>query len=198
MSIRCSSKELAKRFAAGKPGKCHNASVSVVQCEDHAEISYRLHSTTVIRGKKYPDDTSTRLHLLNWGGWMTPTTQKHMNNVLTALGLSTVSRRTWDNCPRTVSTLGSDYVIHWADYRRRAYHVQGFVLPMDRNSEQPLRGLLGWLSRCDKIAVQRLSEYDFSQGMDWRMPAVVKDMLGDKRRKVYYNGPTARFTGVTK
>ena len=196
--LRCNSKNLAQRFVAGAPGKCHNASVSVVQCEGHAEVSYKLHNTTILRGRKYPGGDSTRLHLLNWGGWLTQTTQKHMNNVLCALGLPTVSRSTWDNCPRTISTLGSDYVVHWADYRRRAYHVQGFVLPMDRNSEQPLADLLGWLHRCDKIAVQRLSEYDFSQGMDGRMPAVVKDMMGDKRRKVYYNGPTARFVGVTK
>lgn len=198
MAIRCNSKELAKRFAEGKPGKCHNASVSVVQCSDHTEVSYKLHSTTILRGKKYPGDTTTRLHLLTWGGWMTATTQKHMNSVLLALGLPTVSRRAWDNCPRTVSTLGSDYVVHWADYRRRAYQVQGFVLPMDRTSEQPLADLLGWLHRCGHIAVERASEYDFSQGMGGEMPAVVKTILGDKRRKVYYNGPTARFTGVTK
>ena len=198
MSIRYSSKELASRFADGLPGKCHNASVSVVQCEDHAEISYRLHDTTILRGKKYPGDTATRLHLLSWGGEMTVTTQRHMNNVLSALGLPTISRTNWANCPRTISTLGSDYVVHWADYRRRAYHVQGFVLPIDRGSEQPLDNLLHWLHRSDMIAVQRLAEYDFSQGMDGRRPAVVTAMLGDKRRKVYYNGPTARFVGVTK
>ena len=198
MSLRCNSKSLAQRFADGKPGKCHNAVVSVVQCEDHAEVIYKLHNTVILRGKKYPNDASTRLHLLNWGGWMTATTQKHMNNVLCALNLPTVSRSTWDNCPRTISTLGSDYVVHHADYRRRAYQVQGFVLPMDSTSEQPLADLLGWLHRCGHIAVERASEYDFSQGMDRRMPAVVEDMLGGKRRKVYYNGPTARFVGVTK
>lgn len=198
MSIRCNSKGLAKRFAEGKPGKCHNAAVSVVQCEGHAEISYRLHDTTIMRGKKYPGDTATRLHLLTWGGWVTAQTQQHMNNVLRALGLPMVSRSTWNNCPRTISTLGSDYVVHFADYRQRAYYVCGFVLPIGRGSAQPLRDLLHWLHRCDKIAVQRAAEYDFSQGMNGSMPAVVKDMLGGKRRKVYYSGPTARFVGVTK
>lgn len=197
LALRCNVRVLARRFAEGRPGKCHNASVSVVQCADHVEVSYRLHNTTILRGKKYPGDSNTRLHLLNWGGWLTQTTQRHINNVLSALGLPTVRRSTWANCPRTVSTAGSDYVVHWADYRHRAYEVRGFVLLLDRAGKQPLADLLHWLHRCDRIAVQRMSEYDFSQG-DGSVPSVVKAMLGDKRRKVCYIGPTARFLGVTK
>lgn len=194
--LRCNSKELASRFADGKPGKCHNASVSVVQCEGHAEVSYKLHNATILRGRKYPGDDSTRLHLLSWGGWLTQTTQQHMNNVLYALGLPTISRTNWANCPRTISTLGSDYVVHYAEYIRGAYHVTGLILHMDKTAKQPLIGLLHWLHSDCALAVHRVSEYNFHQGMDGRMPAVVKDMMGDKRRKVYYNGPTARFEGV--
>ena len=197
MELRCNVKVLARRFAEGRPDKCRNASVSVVQCADHAEISYRLHNTTILRGKKYPGDSNTRLHLLTWGAWLTRTTQAHINRVLRALSLPTISRTNWANCPRTISTTESDYVVHYAEYIRGAHHVTGLILHMDRAAEQPLIGLLHWLHHGCALAVQRMSEYDFSQGMDGQLPAVVKALLGAKRRKVCYIGPILRGYEMT-
>ena len=200
MPLRCNSKTLAQRFANGKAGKSHNASVSVVALADHDEVSYRLHSTTILRGKNYRDGRKTSLVLLNWGGWFTTTTQKHMNNVLSELGLPTVSRTNWGNSPRVLSTQGSEYVVNYAEYHKhsRSYSVRGEVVPFAVDGHQPLRYVLLRLHRFDKVAVQRASEYDFSQGMAGETPKVVAELLGNKRRRFTYNGPCAQVTGVSK
>lgn len=201
MRLRCNSKTLARRFAEGKAGKSHNASVSVVALADHDEVNYRLHNTTILRGKNYRDWRTTSLTLLNWGGF-TLSTQKHMNNVLKALGLPTVSRTNWRNSPRVLSTQGSEYVIHYADFQpaTRSYTVTGMVTRKVTPgfTHQPLYGPLFWLHTQKHVAVQRASEYDFSQGMDGGVPKVVAELLGNKRRKFTYNGPCVRVTGVTK
>lgn len=202
MSLRCNSKTLAQRFAEGKAGKSHNASVSVVALADHDEVNYRLHNTMILRGKHYRDGRKTSLTLLNWGGWFTSTTQKHMNNVLNELGLPTVSRTNWTHSPRVLSTQGSEYVVHYAASHpaSRSYVVTGMITSQVSHgfAHQPLYGPLFWLHTQKYVAVQRASEYDFSQGMTGETPKVVAELLGNKRRRFTYNGPCARVTGVTK
>ncbi len=68
---RMTKDELARAFAAGKPGRCHNAMT------DGRE--YTLHATVIARRN---DDGSVTF---NWGGWFTRTTKEHMACILEAM-----------------------------------------------------------------------------------------------------------------
>lgn len=69
---RMTKDELARAFAAGRPGRCHNAMT------DGRE--YMLHATVIARRN---DDGSVTF---NWGGWYTKTTKEHMGLILQAMG----------------------------------------------------------------------------------------------------------------
>lgn len=71
--------QLAAAFAAGRPGKCHNAEVRVVD----GEVQYLLHGNRI--ATRRPGDAIKAVSF-DWCGWYTTTTASHMNEILKAIG----------------------------------------------------------------------------------------------------------------
>lgn len=72
--------ELAFAFAQGRPGKSHNARVESLT---GGGVVYILHRTAIVVRER-PDSPTL---VLQWGGWHTSTTARHMNAVLRAVGV---------------------------------------------------------------------------------------------------------------
>lgn len=71
--------ELAAAFAAGTPGKCHNACVRV---DRDGGVQYLLHGHVI--ASRCPLGTTT----FYWCGWYTPTTANHLRHLSKATGIA--------------------------------------------------------------------------------------------------------------